>query len=341
MDPHMHRKYEHISLAEKFYAEAKDNGFDQVQPLSQNLPELALADIQLDSRLAGRKMTRPFFLNAVTGGSPQAQKINESFARVAAKTGLAMAVGSQSITFKLEESLPSFTRVRELNPDGLLLANLGAHHPLVNAQKAVDQIQADILELHVNAAQELTMPEGDRDFFWQDNIATAVNSLLVPVIVKEVGFGMSPRSLLKLANLGVKYVDLAGKGGTSFVQIENFRRPQKELAFLDNLALTTAQSLILAQPYREKLSLTASGGIRTAQDIVKALILGADNVGISGHFLHVLLKQGEVGLEEEIHRLTEEIKLIMLLLGCQTIAELQQVPYVLTGQLKDYQAFNN
>ncbi len=215
----------------------------------------------------------------------------------------------------------------------MVIGNLGADHPLENCQKAVAMLSADALELHLNAAQELVMPEGDRSFYWLENLKQVTQNLAVPVIVKEVGGGISPLALAKLKQCHVKYVDLSGKGGTNFIAIENERRKRKEYHFLTDLGLTTAEVLLAAQPYKADFSFTASGGIRNALDIAKCIALGADNVGISGLFLHTLLKEDTTGLIALIEDLKQQLAQIMLLVSCKNITELQQAPYVLSAEL--------
>lgn len=336
MDKQAHRKDEHVFIAEKFYQAKAQNDLQQVKLLVTNLPELSLADVDLSSNFLGHKQAYPFFINAMTGGSPQTGKINAKLATVAAKTGLAMAVGSQSIALKLPESEPTFTTVRQANPAGFILANLGAHHNLTNAKKAVALLDADALELHINLAQELVMPEGDRSFYWLDNIREIVTNLDKPVLVKEVGAGISPRSLPLLKKAGVKYLDLGGFGGTDFVAIENERRQNKELGYFNELSLSTAQSLLGAKKFQADFSFTATGGIRTALDIIKCLVLGADNVGIAGHFLHILLRQGEDALIAEINALKDQLRKLMVMLGCQTVTDLRSVPYILSPELESF-----
>lgn len=339
MNLHSHRKDEHVMIAEKLYRQKSTNGLERIRLIPANLPEISLDEISLSTTLAGKKLEAPFFINAITGGSQTTDALNESLARVANKTGVAMAVGSQSVAVKNAAYAKGFERLRRLNPNGIMLANLGANHPFENAERACSMIDADIIEIHLNAAQELVMPEGDDEFYWLENLKCLNEKLQVPLLVKEVGTGMTPQTLKLLAENGFSYVDLAGAGGTNFAAIENERRKNKEtLAFMQELGLTTAESLLGAQKHRNelgRLKLTASGGIRDAQDIVKCLVLGAENVGISGMFLHVLLKDGEDGLAAKIEDLKTGIKALMALLGCRKISELKDVQRILDLELKN------
>ena len=157
MNLHSHRKDEHVMIAEKLYRQKSTNGLERIRLIPANLPEISLDEISLSTTLAGKKLEAPFFINAITGGSQTTDALNESLARVANKTGVAMAVGSQSVAVKNAAYAKGFEKLRRLNPNGIMLANLGANHPLENAERACSMIDADIIEIHLNAAQELVI----------------------------------------------------------------------------------------------------------------------------------------------------------------------------------------
>lgn len=163
-----------------------------------------------------------------------------------------------------------------------------------------------------------------------------VNGVDVPVIVKEVGFGMSHETIQQLTSIGVKTIDVSGMGGTNFAQIENYRRKENKLDFLEGWGQSTAISLLEAQSFIHSSEILASGGIRTSMDIVKSLSLGARAVGVSGHFLHSVLKNGVEETIVEIEQLKEHIVAIMTLLGAETIAELQYTDVIISGAVKDW-----
>lgn len=336
MNIQAHRKDEHVIIAEKLYSQNSFNQLDQIQLLVNNLPEISKDEVSLDTTIMGYNTSSPFFINAITGGSAQTDKINLQLASVANQCHIPFATGSASIALKNSESANGFKKLRKLTADTLIFTNLGAGNDS-NAAKAIMQLtNADGLQIHLNVAQELVMPEGDRSFYWQKNIAQIVQNLNKPVMVKEVGQGLSSQTLDALKTLNVKYIDLAAKGGTNFVKIENERRHPHDYSFLSEIGLSLAQNLIIAQNYRTNYSITASGGIRNALEIIKCLILGVDNVGISGMFLHTLIQHGTEGLLFEIESLTDKIKDIMTLLGCKTISELRNVPYVLSTDLMNF-----
>lgn len=336
MDPHAHRKDEHVFIAEKQFSEVSQNGLDQVRLLPATLPELALDDISLETTLVGKKIAFPFFINAITGGSPRTDMLNEQLAYVATKTGLAFETGSQSVGLKFKDSAKGFKKLRENYPLDLLIGNLGAGNSLENCQKALTMLQADALAIHLNVAQELVMPEGDRSFYWLSELKKIKDGLTSPLLIKEVGGGISPNALVKLKELGIRYVDLSGSGGTDFIAIENERRTNKEFDFLTGFGLNTAEVLVAASSFKNDFSFTASGGIRNALDIAKCIALGADNVGISGYFLHILLREGVDSLIDKIEDMKKQLKKIILLVGCKNIKELQEAPVILSSELLSF-----
>ena len=331
-----HRKDEHLSLATATYQRAHQHHyFDQVRLIHNALPEMAVKDVDHHVQLAdGLQLEWPFYLEAMTGGSNQAAKINRTLAQLASKHHLAMATGSLSVALKEPATRPSFTVVREENPDGIVIANLGADASLENAQTAIDILGANALELHLNAAQELVMPEGDRDFHWLNNIASLVDKLDLPVIVKEVGFGMSRTTIDRLKNVGVQLVNVSGRGGTNFAMIEDRRNHQLDLDDLADWGQTTPESLLEARG--NKATIIASGGITCPLYVVKAGVLGAQAVGVAGYFLNILIRDGATALDEILTGWRTELPRLLTLLGCRNFRDLQKIPFVLQDDLYSY-----
>ena len=331
-----HRKDEHLSLATATYQRAHQHHyFDQVRLIHNALPEMAVKDVDHHVQLAdGLQLEWPFYLEAMTGGSNQAANINRTLAQLASKHHLAMATGSLSVALKEPATRPSFTVVREENPDGIVIANLGADASLENAQTAIDILGANALELHLNAAQELVMPEGDRDFHWLNNIASLVDKLDLPVIVKEVGFGMSRTTIDRLKNVGVQLVNVSGRGGTNFAMIEDRRNHQIDLDDLADWGQTTPESLLEARG--NKATIIASGGITCPLDVVKAGVLGAQAVGVAGYFLNILIRDGATALDEILTGWRTELPRLLTLLGCRNFRDLQKIPFVLQDDLYSY-----
>lgn len=340
------RKDDHIKLACEQYDAHAESGFEHVRFIPNALPQLALSDVDTSVSVfdESTKWDTPLYINAMTGGSKKGENINESLARVAAKTGLAMASGSLSAALKNPHLEETFSVIRRFNPHGFVMANVSAGASAEQAIKAVEILQANALQIHLNAAQELVMSEGDRDFSaWLNNIeaiARELDSMKVPVVVKETGCGMSARDVLRLKNVGVRAVDVGGRGGTNFVAIENARRGRKsDYEFLDSWGLTTVESLldiaqcdeILCEPRdcadscdSARMQVFASGGVRTPLDVVRSLRLGASAAGVAGEFLHTLINEGEDALVEQIESWKAQIRVIMALLGCKNIEDLRK-----------------
>lgn len=343
------RKNDHIKLACEQYKSHADAGFEQVRFIPNALPQLALSDVDTSVRVFGEseKWDVPLYINAMTGGSKNGENINAMLAKVAEKTGVAMASGSLSAALKNPRLSETFSVIRRFNPRGFVMANVSAGASVEQAIKAVEILQSNALQIHLNAAQELVMNEGDRDFSaWLSNIeaiARALDSMKVPVVVKETGCGMSARDVLRLQNVGVRAVDVGGRGGTNFVAIENARRGRgRGYEFLDSWGLTTVESLLdIAQCDKilrgscdsgdsavagdcAQMQVFASGGVRTPLDVVRALKLGASAVGVAGEFLHTLTCGGTDALVDQIEDWKAQIRVIMALLGCKNIAALRK-----------------
>jgi len=335
MSKQINRKNEHVSLSENFYQDA-DSSFKDVAFIHHSFPQMKVSDVNLTTALGPLDFNVPFFINAMSGGSEWTGKLNRKLATVAHETGLAIATGSISAGLRNPEVEDSYKVMRKENPNGLVFANLGAGHGPENAKRAIDLIEADALQIHINAPQEVVMPEGDRDFSnWLKNIEAIVEEINVPLIVKEVGFGMSRETVRTLQNIGVKYIDISGKGGTNFAQIENFRRREHKLDGLESWGQATTVSLLEAMEIKNESNIIASGGIRTAQDIVKALALGASVVGISSKFMHMVLKDTEQAIEQ-VEQWKLELQRTMTLLSAQSVADLQQTDLIITGKTAEW-----
>ncbi|KRL85434.1 type 2 isopentenyl-diphosphate Delta-isomerase [Lacticaseibacillus pantheris] len=335
-----HRKDEHVFLAEKFFQEHATAGFGDVRFIRPALPELAVDDVDIRQNIAGQQWQWPVLINAMTGGSPATGKINAELGTIAARTGLAVASGSESILASEPDQAATFTPLRAANPDGIVIANVGADKSPAVAQQAVNALGANMLEVHLNAVQELVMPEGGREFYWINNIARIQAAVSVPVIVKEVGAGMRSDDFARLSRLGVPFVDVGGRGGTDFAQIENVRSHQQHAGDFTDLftfGQTTVESLLEAQSDdADTLQLWATGGIRSALDVVVALRLGAQVVGIAGLVLHWLTRGDLDTTVTRLQQLLTEVRGIMALLGARNLTELRTVPVVLSPTLRNY-----
>jgi isopentenyl-diphosphate Delta-isomerase len=326
------RKWDHIRYSLK-NSEDDVNRFADITFVHRSLPETSLDQIQLCTKIGELLLSSPIFINAMTGGGgDRTLEINQNLAVVAKETGLAMAVGSQMAAIKDGNEAESYKVVRRVNPNGFIIGNLGWEATADQAKQAVDLIEANALQIHLNAIQELTMPEGDRDFKGAiSRIEAIVKSVSVPVIVKEVGFGMEKETVRILASIGVRIMDVGGFGGTNFAKIENERRKQK-YTFFNEWGISTPASIIEASECNLPIGIIGSGGINSSIEIAKALTLGADAVGMARFFLETLLKEGIESLIEKVKNLHHELSIIMTALGVTTIKELHDVPVIISGE---------
>jgi isopentenyl-diphosphate delta-isomerase len=270
----------------------------------------------------------------MTGGMDEGEKINRQLSIIAKKLNLAMAVGSQKIALDNPESARSFEIVRKLNPEGIIFANLGADATVEEAKRAIEMIKADALQLHLNVPQEVIMKEGRSDFKGTiDNIAKIVQNVNVPVIVKEVGFGIAREEAAELIKNGVKIIDVGGTGGSNFIAIERLRRGSRSLKKFEEWGIPTPISLIeVTKTVGSKADVIASGGLKDGLDAAKSIALGAKAVAYAGYFLHVLLNKGPSALEKHILQIEKEIKYVMAMTGANDLAELRKRPVIIEGK---------
>ena len=261
------RKDEHVRISEELRG-IQHNGFDDVRFLHHSFGELACDGVDISTTVTGRAWPVPFYINAMTGGSEMTGKINADLARAAAATGVAMASGSVSVALRDPSLAPTFRVVRENAPEAFLFSNVSPGVTPQQAREAVELLDANALQVHVNPAQELVMPEGDRDFRgWLDRIeeiVEAVGEMGVPVVVKEVGFGLSARSISEVAARGVRTVDVSGRGGTNFAAIENQRRSGREYGYLAGWGQSTIECLLEALHRGAGVAGSASAGVAGA-----------------------------------------------------------------------------
>lgn len=336
------RKKEHIAIAERLYRQPEfvRDQFADVRISHPSLPDTTLASVHLEQMLFNKPINYPLYVNAMTGGTTQAQAVNQKLAQLAAHFKIPMAVGSMSILKHEPELAPSFTVVREKNPDGVVFANIGADHPADFATEMIALLQADALQVHLNAAQEFAMPEGDQDYLWSDKLQQLQQTVgqSTPLIAKEVGFGMSGTTIAQLLQLGVTNLDLSGISRTNFIEIENHRRKTALISDYSDFGLTVIESLLellnVQQTLNETPAITfASGGIATPWQAVKCLALGGDLVGMSAYFLHLALHHDLEEMVTLFEAWLAEFKGIFAMLGCNSVAELRQLTLFLSPEL--------
>lgn len=330
------RKNEHVEIA-MAQQDATISNFDEIRFVHHSIPNIDVDDVDLTSDLTDFTLNQPLYINAMTGGSEWTKQINEKLAVIARETGIAMAVGSTHAALRNSKMASSFSIVRETNPEGIIFSNVGADVPVDKAIESVKLLDAQALQVHVNAPQELVMPEGNRTFStWMENLAQIVARVDVPVIVKEVGFGMSKETIKSLNEIGIKYVDVSGRGGTNFVDIENERRTYKDMDYLGLWGQTTVESLLESTAYQQDMDILASGGVRTPLDAVKCLALGASAVGMSRPFLNHVENYGITETLNYTEQFTEHMKKIMTMLDAKSIKDLQHAQMIFSPKLQSW-----
>ncbi|OAS14079.1 type 2 isopentenyl-diphosphate Delta-isomerase [Paenibacillus oryzisoli] len=329
------RKMEHVHYALEL-GQTRQQGLADIKLVHNCLPETSTDHIALTTTIGDLTMSSPILINAMTGGAHETENINRELAILARDKGLPMAVGSQMSAIKNSEVASSYEVVRRENPNGIIFANLGSEATTEQALRAVDMIEANALQIHLNVMQELIMPEGDRSFIGMlKRIENIVRHTPVPVIVKEVGFGISRDNAKQLRDIGVQVLDVGGSGGTNFAAIENARRPAA-LDWLNDWGTPTSMTLIETLSVYPWGSVIASGGITNALEAAKALTLGASAVGMAGAFLKVLRVEGVDALHAYAEELHQGLILIMTALGANSIHDLTRCPVVIVGDTAEW-----
>lgn len=333
MSERQQRKLDHVQLALAGHERVASGAWDDLHLVHQSLPEAGLDQVDLASSIGGIPLQAPVIINAMTGGALGVTEINRDLAIAARELGIPMAVGSQSAGLKEPETRDSYQVVRRVNQDGVILANVSAGTGLAAARQAVEMVEANLLQVHLNAPQEIVMREGDREFAGQvEAIAALVEALPVPVVVKECGFGLSQESVRQLYAVGVRTVDLSGRGGTNFAWIEGARGGTTQDPGLLNWGIPTPAALLeVASLGLDGLELIASGGIRWGSEAAKALAGGARAVGLAGALLKAQHEGGVEGAVAFLQAFLWDLRAATLLAGATSRAELARAPLVVTG----------
>jgi len=338
------RKADHLEVAASGRADfVKTTLLEHVHLVHQALPELALAEIDLTTELVGKRLRAPLVITGMTGGTPEAAAVNRDLARAAQRAGVAFGVGSQRAMDEHPELAASY-EVRDVAPDVVLFGNIGAVQALAMGPARVielaKRIGADALAVHLNPGQELIQDHGDRDFRGvRDAIARLVEAAPFPVLVKETGCGLSVEAARALAGAGIQTVDVAGAGGTSWVAVEAVRADEGSGAAalgneLRDWGVPTAVSVVAC--VRARLTVIASGGIRSGHDLARALALGARAGGMAAPMLRAQRAGGFDGVCAELDRVIASVRSICLLTGCARVADLAHAPRHLGAPLRAF-----
>jgi isopentenyl-diphosphate delta-isomerase len=331
------RKQDHISINLNKDVQSKiKSGFERIEFVHNALPNLDYLEIDIKTTFLGKTLEAPLIISSMTGGTDHAKIINQRLASAAQEAGIGIALGSMRVLLENSEILHTFS-IRDIAPDILLMANIGAVQlnygtTAKDCQRLVDLIKADALILHLNVLQELVQPEGNKN--WKNillKIKEVVEYLSVPVIVKEVGYGISQKVAQELIDIGIAVIDIGGSGGTSWSQVESYRAKnqiQKRIAesFI-NWGIPTLDSLLMVRSISNEIPVIASGGIKSGIDGAKAIRMGANIFALAQSFLKAANISDEA-ICNEIKLIIEQLKISMCCTGAITLSHLKTVEIV-------------
>ncbi len=328
------RKSEHLDivLSKKARMQESLTGFDDIKFEHVALPELDYDDIDISTNFLGKPLKAPLLISSMTGGPEHAQLINTNFAIAAEELGIAFAVGSQRVALENVSSIGLNKEIRQLAPTIPLLSNFGAVQlkdwdGAKMALKAVEMLEADALILHLNPLQEILQPEGDKN--WSGlllQIEQLAADVKIPIVVKEVGAGISGNIALQLFNAGISIIDVAGAGGTSWAAVEGNRATDKRTQNLANTfrewGIPTVRAVKDVRRDCPDATIIASGGIRNGLDAAKSIALGADMVGQAAAILASALTSPEA-IVEQFEELKEGMKITCFCTGSKRLKDLR------------------
>lgn len=339
------RKQEHIELAllQQFQGPLTTL-FEDVTLIHNALPNLSYEKIDTSVTFLGFRLRAPIIISGMTGGTEKAYELNKRLAEIAEEFRIAMGVGSQRAMVENPSLINTYKVVREVAPSIPVVSNIGFAQlkklSVEQIESLVSSIEANALAIHLNPAQELVQPEGDKDF---EDVVSVIEKLeqrlKVPIIIKEVGNGLSKEVVETLYAIGIKVYDVAGAGGTNWVKIELMRAAKSGKAvslhgeFLITWGIPTAASICEARAVANEITVIGSGGVRTGIDIAKAIALGADLVGVAQPLLRsIMINSGR----EYVSLLVSQLRSVMVLTNAKNIEELKNIPIIITGRLAQW-----
>ncbi len=344
----MERKEDHINICLEKPVQAKRvrTLFENVHLINDSLPEMDFDEIDTSVDFLGHKFSIPIMIGAMTGGAELAKRINENLAKAAQELGTGMVVGSQRAGLYDKSLAETYSIAREAGPDIFIGSNIGGAQlsrgfSFDEARDLIDMIKADAFYIHLNPAQEIIQPEGDVKY---KNVIPRIREfakeLKIPIVAKEVGFGISGNVSKELESSGVKAIEVAGMGGTSYAAVEYYRAKDMGMETKEKMGelfwdwgIPTAEALYDVRK-AVGLPVVSSGGIRTGLDIAKSIAMGATLTATAWP----LLRAATISSDEVVKKLNEfefGLKTAMFLTGCRNIEELRQSKYILTGELKE------
>ena len=343
------RKADHIriSLEKDVQARKTTTCFEDIHLIHKALPEINKQEINLSTEVFNHKFSAPLIVGAITGGTPEATRINAAIAEAVEELGLGMGVGSQRAAIEDKKLEKTFTIARKKAPNAFLIANIGGvqlvnGYSIKEVERAVAMIEADAIAIHLNPLQEAIQPEGQTNFRGiLEKISEIAEKIDKPLIVKETGAGIAAEEAKKLETVGVNGIDVSGAGGTSFAAVEYYRVKGPKNSFQRRLGdvfwdwgIPTAISVVEVSQ-SVKIPVIASGGVRDGVDMAKALALGANLTSLSQPILQAAVK-GARETKNVLSLLIEELRNVMFLVGANSVQELHKVPLVITGKTAEW-----
>ena len=343
------RKADHIriSLNQNVQARTTTTGFEDIHFIHKALPEIDKQKIDLSTTVFNHKFAAPLIVGAITGGAPEATKINATIAEAVEELGLGMGVGSQRAAIEDKQLEKTFAIARKKAPTAFIIANIGGiqlvnGYSLKEVKKAIEMIDADAIAIHLNPLQEAVQPEGQTNFQGiLEKIGKIAKELNKPVIAKETGAGIAAEEAKKLETVGVKGIDVSGAGGTSFAAVEYYRAKGRGNSFQRRLGdvfwdwgIPTAISIVEVSQ-TVNIPVIASGGIRDGLDMAKALALGASLTSLSQPVLRAAVK-GVKEAKDTLSLLIEELRNSMFLVGAGSVQTLRETPLVITDKTAEW-----
>ncbi len=341
------RKLEHIDIVVKENVEPTATTLLESIVLCHNAsPDLDFNEIDTSIEFLGKRINAPIMIEAMTGGHPDTATINKALAEIAEEIGIPIGVGSQRAAIEDKSLEYTFSIVREKAQSIPVIANIGGAqivkgYTAKELLKAISMVKADAIAIHLNPAQEVFQPEGDKNFSkLVDLVSVLVDELPVPVIIKETGNGLLGRVARMYAEIGVEYFDVSGLGGTNWVIIEGIRSSNPVIKDLSKefstWGIPTAIAIIDVLYQVPSATIIASGGIRTSLDVSKAIALGANIVGIAGPIIKLLLTKGKDEVKKYINKLVTGLKISMFLTSSKKPYDLWCKQLVISNNVEEW-----
>ncbi len=336
------RKAEHVDIVSTKNVQANtiSTGFKDVHLIHKSLPEINLNDVKIETTFLGKKFNTPFIIDGMTGGYDGAFKINEALGIAAEKFGIGIGTGSQRVALKNPNVSDSFKIVRKKAPNAFIMGNIGVQQlkgkdGVKIIEKCIDMIDANAMAIHLNPLQEAVQNEGDPEY--RDclkSIEKIVNSISIPIIIKETGAGISGHIAKQLQEVGVSAINVSGAGGTSWAAVEHYRNINAKNLMMADIAKTfwdwgiPTAACVYQVSKMVNIPVIASGGIRNGLEIAKSIALGAKMTATAFPLLLSALK-GNQNVNDNLKKLIHEIKISMFLTGSKNLIELSNADYVI------------